>query len=73
MRHYRDSQEGVQSMEALKKTIAEHLRSKDYIILIEGKEYTAKQLAEQVEKETEVGKKVLEMAIKGTIDRYGKK
>jgi len=60
-------------LEALKKTVAEHLRSKDYIIIVEGKEYTAKQLADEIEKETEVGKMMLEMAIKGTIDRYGKR
>jgi len=59
-------------VEAVKKAIATHLRTKDYVILIEGKEYTAKQLADEVEKETDVGKKVIEMAIKGTLERYGR-
>lgn len=59
-------------MEAMKKAVADHLRSKDYIILIEGKEYSSQQLADEIEKETPIGKKMLEIAIKGTVERYSK-
>jgi hypothetical protein len=32
--------------------------------------YTSEELAKEVENETEIGKKIIEMAIRGTIERY---
>jgi len=58
-------------METLKVVIANHLKDKKYTILIDGKQYTADQLAEEILKESEVGVKVLQMVIKGTLERYG--
>jgi len=60
-------------MESLKETLAKHLENKPYSIIIDGKVYKAKELAEHIRNETEIGKKFIEMAIKGTIERYGKR
>ena len=60
-------------MESLKLALAEHLKKKNYVIVIDGKAYKGSELAEEVLKETEVGKKFIEMAVKGTIERYGKR
>jgi len=59
-------------METLKKIIVQHLKSTKYTFIIEGKTYTSQQLAEEVEKETPIGKRFLEIALKGTIERYSK-
>jgi len=60
-------------MESLKETLAKHLETKPYAIIIDGKVYRAKELAEHIRKETSIGKKFIEMAVKGTIERYGKR
>jgi len=60
-------------IEDLKEALAKHLENKSYAIIIDGKVYKAKELAEHIRKETEVGKKFIEMAVKGTIERYGKR
>ena len=60
-------------MESLKEALAKYLENKPYCIIIDGKVYKAKELAEHVRKETSVGKKFIEMAVKGTIERYGKR
>jgi len=59
-------------MENLKKTVASALKSTPYSIIIDGKMYSGKELADHVMKETDLGLKVIEMAIKGTIERYSK-
>jgi len=59
-------------VEALKVVVAQHLKGKKYSIIVDGKVYTAEQLAEEVMIESEVGIKILEMIIRGTLERYGK-
>ena len=56
----------------LKKAIADGIRRSGCSTIIANKLYTAEELAREVEKESEVGKKIIEMAIKGTIERYAK-
>jgi len=56
----------------LRKAVAEAIRKSNVTTIIGGKAYSPKELAEEVEKETEIGKKIIEMAIKGTIERYAK-
>jgi len=58
--------------ETLKKAVADGIRRSRYSTIIANKLYTAEELAREVEKETEIGKKMIEMAIKGTIERYSK-
>jgi len=62
----------VRCMEALKVVVAQHLLKKKYTVFIGGKKYSSEQLAEEVMKESELGIKVLEMVIRGTLERYGK-
>jgi len=57
---------------ALKKAVADAIRKSGLSTVIGRKLYTAEELAREVEKESEVGKKIIEMAIKGTIERYAK-
>jgi len=58
--------------ETLKKIVADAIRKSGFSTVIGKKLYTAEELAREVEKETEVGKKMIEIAIKGTIERYAK-
>lgn len=59
-------------METLKAVVAQHLASKDYVVVIDGKAYSSRQLAEEVLKESELGVKVLQIVIKGTLERYSR-
>ena len=59
-------------MENLKKTVASALKSMPYSLIIDGKMYRGEELADHVMKETSLGLKVLEMIIKGTIERINK-
>lgn len=59
-------------MEELKKVVAEAIRRTGYTTIIAGKAYRADELAKEVENETEIGKKMIELAVKGTIERYSK-
>jgi len=58
--------------ETLKKIVADAIRKSRFSTVIGKKLYTAEELAREVEKESEVGKKMIEIAIKGTIERYAK-
>ena len=58
--------------ETLKKAVADAIRKSGFSTVIGRKLYSAEELAREVEKESEVGKKIIEMAIKGTIERYAK-
>ena len=58
--------------ETLKKAVADAIRKSRLSTIVGRKLYTAEELAREVEKESEVGKKIIEMAIKGTIERYAK-
>ena len=60
-------------MENLKKTVASALKSMPYSLVIDGKMYSGDELADHVMKETELGLKVIEMVVKGTLERYGRK
>ena len=51
----------------LKKAIADGIRRSGCSTIIANKLYTAEELAREVEKESDVGKKIIEMAIKGTV------
>jgi hypothetical protein len=57
-------------LEELRRTVADAIRRKGYITVLGNKAYTAEELAKEVEAGTEVGNKILEMAIRGTIERY---
>ena len=57
---------------ALKKAVADAIRKSGLSTVIGRKLYTAEELAREVEKESDVGKKMIEIAIKGTIERYAK-
>ena len=59
--------------ETLKKAVADAIRKTGYSTIIANRLYTAEELAREVENETEVGKKMIELAIKGTIERYSRK
>jgi 23S rRNA pseudoU1915 N3-methylase RlmH len=54
----------------LKKTIADAIRKTGFSTIMANKIYTSEELAKEVENETEIGKKIIEMAIRGTIERY---
>ena len=54
----------------MKRAVAEAIRSKGYTTVIGNKAYTAEELAKEVEAETEIGKKLIEWAVKGTLERY---
>jgi len=58
--------------ETLKKIVADAIRKSGLSTVIGRKLYTAEELAREVEKESDVGKKMIEIAIKGTIERYAK-
>ena len=58
--------------EALKKAVADAIRKSRFSTIVGKKLYTAEKLAREVEKETEIGKKMIEIAIKGTIERYSR-
>ena len=58
--------------ETLKKIVADAIRKSRLSTIVGRKLYSAEELAREVEKESEVGKKIIEMAIKGTIERYAK-
>ncbi|RLI43539.1 hypothetical protein DRO59_00555 [Candidatus Bathyarchaeota archaeon] len=58
--------------ETLKKAVADAIRKSGLSTVIGRKLYTAEELAREVENETEIGKKMIEIAIKGTIERYQK-
>ena len=58
--------------ETLKKAVADAIRKSGLSTVIGRKLYTAEELAREVEKESDVGKKMIEIAIKGTIERYAK-
>lgn len=53
--------------------MAEAIRRKGYTTVLGNKAYTAEELAREVEAGTEVGNKILEWSIKGTIERYSAK
>ena len=59
-------------MENLKKTVASALKSMPYSLIIDGKMYRGEELADHVMKETKLGLKIIEMAIKGTLERYSR-
>ena len=59
-------------MENLKKVVASALKSMPYNLIINGKMYRGEELAEHVMKETPLGLKVMEIAVKGTLERYAK-
>jgi len=59
-------------MENLKKVVASALKSMPYNLIIDGKMYRGEELAEHVMKETPLGLKVMEIAVKGTLERYAK-
>ena len=59
-------------MENLKKTVASALKSMPCSLIIDGKMYKGEELADHVMKETELGLKVIEVIIKGTIERISK-
>ena len=59
-------------MENLKKTVASALKSMPYSLIIDGKMYRGEELADHVMKETPLGLKVMEIAVKGTLERYAK-
>lgn len=59
-------------MESLKVVVANALASKDYNVIIDGRVYSSRQLAEEVLKGSELGVKVLEIVVKGTLERYGR-
>ena len=58
--------------ETLKKAVADAIRKSRFSTVIGRKLYTAEELAREVENETEIGKKMIEIAIKGTIERYSR-
>jgi hypothetical protein len=60
-------------LDELRKTVAEAIRRKGYTTVLGNKAYTAEELAREVEAGTEVGNKILEWAIKGTLERYSVK
>jgi len=58
-------------MESLKEVVVKALRARpDISTVINDKVYTSEELVREVLDETEVGKKVLEMVVKGTLERY---
>ena len=58
--------------EQLKKAVADAIRRSGFSTVMAGKLFTAEELAKEVENETEIGRKMVEIAIKGTIERYSK-
>lgn len=59
-------------LESLKKTVAQAIRRTGFTTIIGRKVYSAEELAREVEKETEIGKKMVQLAIRGTLERYSK-
>jgi len=58
--------------EQLKKAVADAIRRSGFSTIMAGKLFTAEELAREVENETEIGRKMIEIAIKGTIERYSR-
>lgn len=58
--------------EFLKKAVADAIRKSRFSTIVGKKLYSAEELAREVENETEIGKKMIEIAIKGTIERYSR-
>jgi hypothetical protein len=61
------------SLDELRKVVADAIRRKGYMTVLGNKAYTAEELAKEVEAGTEVGKKIIEWAIRGTLERYSLK
>jgi hypothetical protein len=61
------------SLEELRKVVADAIRRKGYMTVLGNKAYTAEELAKEVEAGTEVGNKIIEWAIRGTLERYSLK
>jgi len=61
------------SLEELRKVVADAIRRKGYMTVLGNKAYTAEELAKEVESGTEVGNKIIEWAIRGTLERYSLK
>ena len=61
------------SLEELRKVVADAIRRKGYMTVLCNKAYTAEELAKEVESGTEVGNKIIEWAIRGTLERYSLK
>ncbi|MEM1590247.1 MAG: hypothetical protein QW175_07505 [Candidatus Bathyarchaeia archaeon] len=56
----------------LKQALIDHILLKRIKLGIEGKVYTPEELAKHVKEETEIGKKLIEAVIRGTVERLGK-
>jgi hypothetical protein len=63
----------MMSLEELRKVVADAIRRKGYMTVLGNKAYTAEELAKEVEAGTEVGNKIIEWAIRGTLERYSLK
>jgi hypothetical protein len=59
-------------VEELKKAVASALKTMPYSLIVDGKMYSGAQLAEHVLNGTPVGAKVVEMVLKGTLERLAK-
>ncbi|MEM2281336.1 MAG: hypothetical protein QXZ68_05035 [Candidatus Bathyarchaeia archaeon] len=56
----------------LKQALINHILAKRIKLGIEGKIYSPEELAEHVREESEIGKKLIEAVIRGTVERLGK-
>jgi hypothetical protein len=59
--------------EELKKTVIEYFREKKYGLIINEKYYKYDKIINEIENDTEVGKFIVGLIIRWTIDRYSKK
>jgi hypothetical protein len=57
-------------LEELRKVVADAIRRKGYMTILGNKAYTAEELAREVEAGTEVGNKIIEWVVRGTLERY---
>lgn len=55
-----------------KEVVIKHILEKRLKISDGTRTYSPEELAEQIRKETEVGKKILEAVVRGTLERYGR-
>ncbi|MEM2281282.1 MAG: hypothetical protein QXZ68_04765 [Candidatus Bathyarchaeia archaeon] len=56
----------------LKQALINHILVKRLKLGIEGKIYSPEELAKHVREETEIGKRLIEAVIRGTVERLGK-
>ena len=60
----------INELKELKKVMKEHIKARPYGYVIDGKTYTGEDLIKELDNDTEIGKKLIKIAVKNAIKRY---